>query len=170
VLTRTRVETPRVWRDERRNRRRTLSRRGRTGEKGGERRSEEDDGEGWRGKRRVGKGNRGARVVPREYSRPLRLCALVHLALLLSSVSRRVLGKLIPIKASRYATAVGSRRDPGNRGEGGAGTEFIVSVVREVREKDGGEVIRRMRDPSAAAEAETRLWPMRGLEMGPAIN
>lgn len=31
--------------------------------------------------------------------------AFAHLALLLSSVSRRALGKLIPIKASRYATA-----------------------------------------------------------------
>lgn len=51
-----------------------------------------------------------------------------RLALLLSSVSRRVLGKLIPIKASRYATAVIQERTLGRN-----------SSSRWRREQEGGK-------------------------------
>jgi hypothetical protein len=51
-----------------------------------------------------------------------------RLVLLLSSVSRRALGKLIPIKASRYASAVVQE----------VGAEFIVSAARERQERERG--------------------------------
>lgn len=85
--------------------------------------------------------NRGTRVVPREHSRPHpTLRALVHLLLallLLSSVSRRVLGKLIPIKASRYATVLVSRRGRGEGlSRGGRGNAQNSSSRRGDEEKE----------------------------------
>jgi len=76
-----------------------------------------------------------------------------RLVLLLSSVSRRALGKLIPIKASRYASAVVQE----------VGAEFIVSAATSGRSEEGerkrGErhdgVIRRMRSPRGGGNGAT---------------
>jgi len=86
-----------------------------------------------------GKGSRGGRGAWRGETRRNRELFLVsthdpprssRLVLLLSSVSRRALGKLIPIKASRYASAVVQE----------VGAEFIVSAATSGRrERRGSE-------------------------------
>lgn len=124
-LTRIRVEPPRAYGEERERRTAcVLALCRRKGEKRGK----------CLGR---GKGSRGGNGVNLEESRGSRELFLVstldprsspRLALLLSSVSRRVLGKLIPIKASRYATAVIQERTLGRN-----------SSSRWRREQEGGK-------------------------------